>query len=210
MRPLVAVVILVALVVAAAAVGFLTSPPRHDADASAPSPLPAAPVAAPSRPRAGKVLPLAEAMKELELIRPSRARAADDFVANMPSGGTFKLSEHRGKVVMVNFWATWCPPCLEEMPAMERLYRQHKDAGFTLLAVSVDAEGARVGPFLAAHKLTFPVGLDPRMDLANSYAVRALPSSFIVGRDGNLAALAIGPRQWDNDAAHSLVEGMVR
>ena len=93
---------------------------------------------------------------------------------------------------------------------MERLYRQHKDAGFTLVAISVDADAGKIGPFLTAHKLTFPVGLDPRMDLANGYAVRALPSSFIVGRDGNLAALAIGPRHWDNDAAHSLVEGMVR
>jgi peroxiredoxin len=213
MRPLVAVVIVLALVIAAAAVGFLTGPPRHDAAASAPSPLPVAaapPAAGPSKPRPGKVLPLAEALKELDLIRPSRAKAADDFTVTMPGGGKFRLSDHRGKVVMVNFWATWCPPCLEEMPAMDRLYRQHKDAGFTLVAVSVDADGAKIAPFLTAHKLTFPVGLDPRMDLANGYAVRALPSSFIVGRDGNLAALAIGPRHWDSDAAHSLVEGMVR
>jgi peroxiredoxin len=213
MRPLVAVVIVLALVIAAAAVGFLTGPPRHDAAASAPSPLPVAaapPATGPSKPRPGKVLPLAEALKELDLIRPSRAKAADDFTVTMPGGGKFRLSDHRGKVVMVNFWATWCPPCLEEMPAMDRLYRQHKDAGFTLVAVSVDADGTKIAPFLTAHKLTFPVGLDPRMDLANGYAVRALPSSFIVGRDGNLAALAIGPRHWDNDAAHSLVEGMVR
>ena len=138
MRPLVAVVIVLALVIAAAAVGFLTGPPRHDAAASAPSPLPvaAAPPAGPSKPRPGKVLPLAEALKELDLIRPSRAKAADDFTVTMPGGGKFRLSDHRGKVVMVNFWATWCPPCLEEMPAMDRLYRQHKDAGFTLVAVS--------------------------------------------------------------------------
>src|SRR5688572_3322108 len=144
MRPLVAVVIVLALVIAAAAVGFLTGPPRHDAAASAPSPVPAAaapPATVPSKPRPGKVLPLAEALKELDLIRPSRAKAADDFTVTMPGGGKFRLSDHRGKVVMVNFWATWCPPCLEEMPAMDRLYRQHKDAGFTLVAVSVDADG---------------------------------------------------------------------
>ena len=211
MRPLVAVVIVLALVIAAAAVGFLTGPPRHDAVASAPSPVSSAPSAAgPAKARAGKLLPLTEALKELDLIRPSRPKAADDFTVTMPGGGKFRLADHRGKVVMVNFWATWCPPCLEEMPAMERLYRQHKDAGFTLVAISGDADAGKIGPFLTAHKLTFPVGLDPRMDLANGYAVRALPSSFIVGRDGNLAALAIGPRHWDNDAAHSLVEGMAR
>jgi peroxiredoxin len=216
MRPLVAVVIVLALVIAAAAVGFFTGEPRPDADASASAPAapptaaPTPPAATPSRARPGKVLPLAEAMKELDLIRPSRAKLAEDFTLATPGGGTFKLSEHRGKVVMVNFWATWCPPCLEEMPAMDRLYRQHKDAGFVLIAVSVDADARKVTPFVTEHKLTFPIGLDPKMDLANGYAVRALPSSFIVARDGTLAALAIGPRHWDGDAAHSLVEGMAR
>jgi peroxiredoxin len=216
MRPLAAVVIVLTLVIAAAAVGFLTGQPRPDADASSSAPprpgTPAAGAPAPTmvRSRPGKVLPLTEAIKELDLIRPSRPKAAEEFTLPTPGGGTFKLSEHRGKVVMVNFWATWCPPCLEEMPAMERLYRQHKDAGFTLVAVSVDADPKKVTPFVTEHKLTFPIGLDPKMGLANGYAVRALPSSFIVGRDGNLEALAIGPRHWDSDAAHSLVEGMAR
>jgi peroxiredoxin len=220
MRPLVAVVIVFALVLAAAAVGFLRGEPRPDADAAAsgaqratpstPATSAAAPSAAPARARPGKVLPLAEAMKELDLVRPPRPKLAEDFALATPGGGTFRLSEHRGKVVMINFWATWCPPCLEEMPAMERLYRHHRDTGFVLLAVSVDAEPKKVTPFVAEHKLTFPIGLDPKMDLANGYAVRALPSSFLVGRDGNLAALAIGPRAWDGDAAHSLVEGMAR
>ena len=209
MRPLVAVVIVLALGIAAAAVGFLTVQPRLDAGAPD-SPPAGTPSTGTPRPRGGKVLPLAQAMKELDLVRPSRTQAAEDFALGTPRGGTFTLSEHRGKVVMVNFWATWCPPCLEEMPAMDRLYRQHKDAGFTLVAVSVDTDPAKVTPFLSSHKLTFPVGLDPRMDLANSYAVRALPSSFIVDRAGNLAALAIGPRHWDNDAGHSLVEGLAR
>jgi peroxiredoxin len=215
MRPLVAVVIVLALVIAAAAVGFLTGQPRHDADASASSPAVAPPASPPpamasARPRPGKLLPLADAMKELELIRPSRAKLADDFTVKTPGGGTFRLSEHRGRVVMINFWATWCPPCLEEMPAMERLYRQHRELGFTLVAVSVDADSKLVAPFVTAHKFTFPVALDPSMSMANTYGVRALPSTFIVARDGTLAALAIGPRHWDNDAAHSLIEGLAR
>jgi peroxiredoxin len=218
MRPLVALVIVLALVVAAAAVGLFTSsrPPRADTSSAvspdsgpgAPSPPVAGSAPPPARP--GKVFALPDAVKELDLIRPARAKLAEDFVLPTTSGGPFKLSAHRGRVVMVNFWATWCPPCLEEMPAMERLYRQHKDAGFTLIAVSVDGDPALVGPFVARHRFTFPVALDTRMDLANSYTVRALPSSFIVARDGTLAALAIGPRHWDSDAAHSLVEGLAR
>jgi peroxiredoxin len=211
MRPLVAVVLVLALVIVAAAVGLLTGQPQQGADASAAPPAGSPPaVAAPSPPRAGTAMPVTEAMKELDLIRPSRTKLAEDFTAQTLGGGTFRLSEHRGKVVMINFWATWCPPCLEEMPALERLHRQHKDTGFTLMAVSVDTDPAKVKPFLTSHKLTFPVGLDPRMDIANAYGVRALPSSFIVGRDGNLAALAIGPRHWDSNAAHALIEGMAR
>ena len=150
-----------------------------------------------------------EAVRELDLIRPSRPKRAEDFTVALVRGETLRLREQRGKAVMVNFWATWCPPCREEMPAMERLYRRHRERGFVLLAVSVDTDAALVKPFLEQHKLTFPVTLDAKMDLANTYGVRALPSSFLVDRHGYLAALALGPRAWDNRAAHALVEGML-
>jgi peroxiredoxin len=225
MRPLVAVGIVLALIIVTAAVGFLTVERQQHANASASPPAGGSNAGGPpssrsttstpavtsaARPRGGKVLALADAIKELDLIRPARPKLADEFSIATHGGGKIKLTEQRGKVVMINFWATWCPPCLEEMPAMERLYRRQKDGGFTLIAVSVDADPKKVAPFVKEHQLSFPIGLDPRMDLANSYGVRALPSSFIVARDGNLAALAIGPRQWDNDAAHSLVEGLAR
>ena len=162
------------------------------------------------RARAGQVYGLEEAIRRLDLIKPARQKLAEDFTLPTPTAETFKLSEHRGKVVLINFWATWCPPCLQEMPAMERLYRQHKDAGFEMVAVSVDTDAAKVKPYIAQHKFTFRVALDPTMALANTYGVRALPSSFLVDRKGTLAALAIGPRHWDDDASHSLVEAMVR
>jgi peroxiredoxin len=150
------------------------------------------------------------AMKELNLIRPARPKVAEDFRVKTLDGGMFRLSEHRGKVVLVNFWATWCPPCLEEMPAMQRLYHQQGKDGFVLLAVSVDADARTVKPFVSEHKLTFAVGLDLKMELANAYGVRALPASFLVDRTGQLAALALGPRQWDSTAAHALVDALSR
>jgi peroxiredoxin len=177
---------------------------------AAPAPTPASPASAPARPRAGRVLTFEDAVRELDLIRPARLKAAEDFTVKLADGGSFRLSEQRGKAVLINFWATWCPPCLEEMPAMERLWRQHKDDGFVLLAVSVDAQPTVVTTFVRNHRLTFATGLDPKMDLANSYGVRALPSSFLIDRDGKLAALALGPRTWDGDAAHSLVERLRR
>jgi peroxiredoxin len=139
-----------------------------------------------------------------------RPKAAEDFSLPAVGGTYFKMSEHRGKVVLVNFWATWCPPCLEEMPAMERLWRRHKDAGLVLVAVSLDADPKKVPPFVSEHKFSFPIALDPKMETADKYGVRALPSSFVVSRDGTLAGFALGPRQWDDTNAHGLVEAMLR
>jgi peroxiredoxin len=150
-----------------------------------------------------------EAARELDLIRPSRPKQASDFTISLVSGDTLKLAGQRGKPVLINFWATWCGPCREEMPAMERLYLKHRERGFVLLAVSVDSDVSLVKPFLHRHKLTFPVALDAKMNLANTYGVRALPASFLIDRNGYLTAVALGPRAWDNRAAHSLVEGLL-
>jgi peroxiredoxin len=150
------------------------------------------------------------ALKELELITPSRPKAAEDFTLATPAGGVFRLSEQRGKVVLVNFWATWCPPCLEEMPAMERLWRRHRDAGFVLVAISLDTDPKKVPPFVSAHKFDFPVALDPKMKVADAWGVRALPSSFVIDRDGMMAGVALGPRAWDQASAHNLVQAMLR
>ena len=149
--------------------------------------------------------------KALELIRPSRVQAAKEFTVPTPERKSLRLSDSRGKVVLLNFWATWCPPCREEMPAMERLYQRYKGKGLVVVALSVDVEGATVViPFVNEHKFSFPVGLDPKMTVAELYGVRALPSSFLVDRNGNLVALAIGPREWDGKSAHALIELLLK
>ncbi len=151
-----------------------------------------------------------KAMKELDLIRPARQKVADDFTLKTADGPTVKLSEQRGKVVLVNFWATWCPPCKEEMPAMQRLHERYRKDAFVLLAISVDADSRVVQPYLTEHRFTFTVGLDSKMEVANAYGVRALPASFIVDRDGTLTAMAIGPRHWDGSASRALVAALAR
>lgn len=167
-------------------------------------------VSAAEAPGARQALSVGDAIKELDLIRPARQKLAQDFTLKTPGGGSFRLSDHRGKIVLINFWATWCPPCREEMPSMDRLYRKHREQGFVMVAVSVDADPGVVPPFVREHKLGFAVALDPKMEAANVYGVRALPSSFIVDKKGMMAALALGPRTWDSLAAHSLIAGMVR
>ena len=218
MRPLLAIVIVLTLVAVAAAVGLFAGEHRPPGDAASPAPAATVSASAPAKAtvapaakaRAGRVLPLPGVFSEKSSARLGRAGLMSSSSRMASGSGKVRLLDYRGQVVLINFWATWCPPCLEEMPAMERLYRQHRELGFTLVAVSVDADSKLVAPFVTAHKFTFPVALDPSMSMANTYGVRALPSTFIVARDGTLAALAIGPRHWDNDAAHSLIEGLAR
>jgi len=170
-------------------------------------------VPAPPKPESAvpdRVAPVVKAMKELDLIRPSQEKLVEGFTLKKADGGTFQLSEHRGQVVFINFWATWCPPCQEEMPAMERLFQRSRKADLVMLAVSVDTDPKVVARFLNEQRFTFTVGLDPTMRLADAYGVRALPASFIVDRRGRLAAFAFGPRRWDDGAAQALIEGMSR
>jgi peroxiredoxin len=217
--PLVFAVVLVLAAVGVALYAAATAPtpepvapttarPRVEpAPSTAPPSSAASPPATATAPRGPSV---DAALKQLDLMRPNRPKVADDFTLPMSEGGSFTLSAQRGKVVLVNFWATWCPPCLEEMPAMERLWRRHKDAGFVLLAVSLDSDPKKVPPFVGAHKFTFPVAVDPKMTVAERYGVRALPSSFVIDRDGTVMGIALGPRVWDGAAAHGLVQAMLR
>jgi peroxiredoxin len=211
------IVVVLLLIVAALAGGAFVVARRSGGPESGPAPSVAvtpAPPTAPGDPRpaarSGRAVNVDVALKELDLIRPVKMKAVDDFTLPMPDGKTFRLADYHGKVVFLNFWATWCEPCKEEMPAMERLWLRHKDRGFVMVGVSLDSNLKAVPAFVAQHKLTFPIALDPKMDVANTYGVRALPTSFIVDREGKMTALALGPRPWDNDAAHSLVEGLTR
>jgi peroxiredoxin len=154
--------------------------------------------------------PVQTAIKELDLIRPTQPKPAEDFTVPTARGRTFRLSEQRGKIVFINFWATWCPPCREEMPALERLYERTKHTGVEMLAISVDTDPASITPFLGERQFTFTVGLDPTMSVATTYGVRGLPASFIVDREGRLAAVALGPRAWDSPASQALMEGLGR
>ncbi|MFQ5521441.1 MAG: TlpA family protein disulfide reductase [Candidatus Methylomirabilia bacterium] len=149
--------------------------------------------------------------KALALIKPARVQAAPAFTVSMPTGAPLKLADYKGNIVLINFWATWCPPCRAEMPAMERLYRRFKERGFTIVAISIDAEGGPiVTPFLKKHELTFPVGLDPEMAVAELYRVQGIPRSFLIDRKGNLVGQAIGPREWDSEEAHALIRRLLK
>lgn len=153
----------------------------------------------------------ADAFQDLSLVRLAKPRAAADFSVPGLSGATVSLQEHRSSVVFLNFWATWCAPCKDEMPSMERLYRHFRGRGFTILAISMDmGDPGKVAAFVKALGLTFPIGLDLRGEVATRYAIRALPGSFLIDRSGQIAAVAIGPRDWDSPSARSVVESLLK
>ena len=154
----------------------------------------------------------ADPFRDLNLIRPTRQKQALDFSVAGLHGERLALRAFRGKVVFLNFWATWCPPCKEEMPSMERLYRRYKDRGLTMLAISIDSvSGAHgVADFVKTHGLTFLIGLDPKFEVADGYGVRVLPSTLLIDRDGNTAAIALGPRDWGGTAAQVVIESLLR
>ena len=132
------------------------------------------------------------------LVRGSRA---PDFEAPLldgraPSG----LAGHRDEVVLLNFWATWCKPCEDEMPAMQRLYEALAPEGFALLAVSVDKEAPEVAAFRDRMALTFPILLDPDEAISRLYQTAGYPESLLIDRDGTVIERYVGPRAWDDPA----------
>lgn len=120
-----------------------------------------------------------------------------DFTLPNLQGQQVQLSALRGKVVFINVWTTWCPPCVEEMPTIQRLYEQLHPRGLEVLAISMDALGEQVvRPFLAPRRLTFPVLLDPKSSIERLYKTKGVPESFIVDKAGGLVEKVVGPRDW--------------
>ena len=149
--------------------------------------------------------------RALDLIKPNRQQQAKDFKVASLDGSRLRLADLKGKVVFLNLWATWCPPCKEEMPAMERLWRRYKDEGLVVIALSMDSGGIKVvKPYIEQSRYTYPVGLDPKMEVAQLYGARSVPSTFIIDRNGTLRAIALGPRDWDGRAAFAYIEALLK
>jgi peroxiredoxin len=136
---------------------------------------------------------------------------APNFQLRDMNGRIVSLSELRGKVVLLNFWATWCGPCRVEMPAMERLYRTYDRKDFEILAVSTDAQGVAVTrPFQEENKLTFPILHDADFRVGLSYGARTLPMTFMVDRQGVVRQHIFGARDWEAPEAHQLIEMLMK
>jgi cytochrome c biogenesis protein CcmG, thiol:disulfide interchange protein DsbE len=125
---------------------------------------------------------------------PQKGFAAPDFSLADPKGKEFSLGRLQGQAVLVNVWATWCPPCRQEMSTIEGYYRQYRDKGLVVLGVNATSQDdpLNIAPFIQEYNLTFPTLLDEVGDVSRKYQVRSLPSSFFINRDGTIAEVVIG------------------
>jgi len=136
---------------------------------------------------------------------------APNFQLRDLNGHLITLSDLRGKVVLLNFWATWCGPCRVEMPAMEQLYRMFQRKDFEILAVSTDAQGAAITrPFQQENRLTFPILHDPDYRVGLTYGARSLPMTFLIDRLGIIRHQVFGARDWEAIEAQQLVQMLMK
>jgi len=135
---------------------------------------------------------------------------APAFTLTDLAGQQATLSQYKGQVVMVNFWATWCGPCQQEMPLLDQMYKKYKPAGFTLLGVSVDKEGPAVKELMARKPVSFPVLLDPANQVSKAYHVAEMPSSVIIDRKGEIRYVHRGYRPGDENEYQDRIRQLIR
>ena len=126
-------------------------------------------------------------------------------------GGEATLDTWKDKLVVLNFWATWCTPCTIEMPSLEKLWRTYRDRGLVVVGVSVDRGGPRplIEPYLKNLDLTFPILLDSQMETANSWKVPGVPATFVIRPGGEVTGMVIGFREWDSKEMSALLESLL-
>ena len=143
------------------------------------------------------------------LIAASKLTSAPDFRLPDTTGRMHRLHDQRGKVVFLNFWATWCPPCRHEMPLMEQLYQALRQQALVMWAVNLRESQEHVAHFMSTHRLHFPALLDADGAVSALYTLRGLPTTYLIDCVGNTVGWAVGAREWTNDATRTLLAVML-
>jgi peroxiredoxin len=136
--------------------------------------------------------------------------AAPDFNLPLLGDGTVTLRNFRHQVVVLNFWATWCPPCVEEAPGLEKFAEQMRDQGVTVIGVSVDQDGDSLQKFVSNAHLSFPVARDPHRAVSALYGTFKFPETYIIDQEGRVAEKVIGATDWQDPRIISFVQVLTR
>ena len=138
------------------------------------------------------------------------AASAPDFSLPARAGGKVQLSELKGEVVMINFWASWCGPCRQEMPLLEQIQEKYQPLGFTLLGVNVEPDSAEAEKFLKNVQVSFPILFDRENSVSSRFGVEAMPSSVLIDREGNVRHVHRGYKPGDEAVYADLIRGLVK
>jgi peroxiredoxin len=140
----------------------------------------------------------------------NKPKAHDFSLVELTSGKPVSIRDFRGKVIFLNFWATWCPPCKFEMPAMEKLYQAYRERGLEIFAVSQDLTGPEAPrEFIREMGLTYPAAVDEGLQVSQLYGVRGLPYSVFIDREGRVIGAAHGAREWFGEEAKEFIEELL-
>ena len=143
---------------------------------------------------------------------PKESLKAQGFIIPDLSGNPISLEQQHGKIVLLNLWATWCPPCKAEMPSMEILYSEYKDMGLTILAVSstrTNDSFDKVKDFIDSRGFTFPVLFDDRDQVPLSYHTGSIPVTYLIGKDGMIIARVVGSIDWADPGMKKIIEELL-
>ena len=152
---------------------------------------------------------ITESLKPLNLSGYPHNMRPPDFSGITADGKTVSLAGLRGRVVLLNFWATWCNECRPEMPMFERLHREFSARGLSVIGINAREGTAAVREYSKELGLTFPLLLDSRGEINAAYGVIGLPTTFLIRRDGRSVALAVGPREWTSAPARALIQALL-
>jgi len=155
--------------------------------------------------------PTLDPFEKAGIVELKEGQRAPAFTLGALDGRRASLADHRDKLVVLNFWATWCHPCALEMPSLEALWQRYRTRGLVVVGVSVDRGSPRglLEPYVRNLKLTFPILLDPDSRTSDGWRVTALPATFIVRPGGEVAGMAVGAREWNSAEMQTLVERLL-
>lgn len=135
---------------------------------------------------------------------------APDFTLKSLDGGNLRLEEYRGQVVLINFWASWCGPCRQEMPLLDRLHHRYEDTGFAVLGINVEGDSDSAQEIVDKTKVTFPILIDVGQKVSELYNLEAMPSTVVVDRDGVIRYIHLGYKPGDEAKYVEVVKALIR